>query len=113
LNTFGTCTATAEPPLPSYQETPYYAKVEYDPDGLINLNSYVAFNAPTNFIDVDLKLTLDGGPRVNGMTPTSQINGMSLRVPEPDSKVELAVNLAALGLVIFGFRRRLARQLSS
>lgn len=99
------CKPAKDPAPSSFRKEPYRLRVEYlaQPD-VIQLTDTVTFDVPTNYIQVWLRLELNGGPKGGG--GSSQINGFRTSVtPEPGTWAMLGAGLSGLAL----FRRRRAK----
>jgi len=91
----------------NYEDTPYKLKIEHlgVPGQIYDLDKGVVFEKPTNYMQVWMLVTLDGGPKNGG--GSSQISGMttSVNVPEASSLAHLGFDFSVLGLALLLFRR--------
>jgi len=86
----------------NYQAAPYFLHVEHLGNSF-DLTDSVKFDQPTNYAQVWMLVTLDGGPADGG--GSSQINGFRVAAPEASSLANMGLDFGVLGLALLLFRR--------
>jgi len=107
---FGACTAVQG--ASGHREQPYSLQVFHLglPLGEVKLSDSLIFDPPTNYINVVLRIVLDGGPEgeggsseITGVGTATELPPQAEEVPEPGTWALFAAGLGGLSLAI---RRR-------